>query len=352
MPSPLAWLLEPANASSRFICLRDLLDRPAGDPDLTAAQQAIPRQEPARAILDAQWPEGYWIAPGVGYSPKHKATVWQLIYLATLGAPRTAAIDRACAYALDNSRLPDGRFTSHAGDLSPRRHHARGAVACLNGNLLRAMAQLGYADPRLDQSLEALADMVLRDQFCCRFNASRPLPARMADGLPCAWGAIKALAAFAQVPPADRSPAVQQAIATGIAFLLDEQGAATSLSPLEYPTATAPSPLWLRFGFPLGHTSDLLELLEVLARLGLGPDPRLAAAADLVQGKQDGAGRWALEYTPQNAWADFGETGQPNKWVTLRALRALKLCGHWTGRSSKDRGTRGEARTNHALRRE
>jgi hypothetical protein len=331
IPSPLAWLLEPANASARFLCLRDLVDRPAADPERAAAQLAIPRQDPARAILDAQWPEGYWVAPGVGYSPKHKATVWQLIFLASLGAPRTVAVDRACAYVLDHSRLPDGRFTAHAADLSQRHRHARGAVACLNGNLLKAMAQLGYADPRLGQSLEALADIVLCDQFCCRFNAVKPLPARMADGLPCAWGAIKALAAFAQVPAGDRSPAVRQAVAAGIEFLLDEQGAASSLATMEYPTVTVPSPLWLRFGFPLGHTSDLVELLEVLGQLGLGQDPRLTAAADLVEGKQDGAGRWTLEYTPENTWTGFGATGHPNKWVTLRALRALKRCGRWSG---------------------
>jgi hypothetical protein len=342
LPGPLAWLLEPANASARFLCLRDLLGRPGVDPERTTAQLAIPKQDPARAILDAQWPEGYWIAPGVGYSPKHKATVWQVIFLAALGAPRTEAIDQACAYVLDHSRLSDGRFTAYASDLSQRRRHARGAVACLNGNLLRAMTELGYADPRLAQSLEALADMVLRDQFCCRFNAPEPLPARMVDGLPCAWGAIKALAAFAQSPPTDRTPHVQRAIAAGLAFLLDGQDAATNLAAMSYPAGTAASPLGLRFGFPLGHTSDLVELLDVLGQLELGADPRLAAAIELVQGKQDHPGRWVLEYTPRNTWAEFGETDQPNKWVTLRVLRALKRCGRWSADiSAGNEGRRG-----------
>lgn len=346
LPRPLAWLLEPANASVRYLCLRDLLDRSAGDADLAAARLRIPKQEPARAILDAQWPEGYWVGPGVGYSPKHKATIWQVIFLGALGAPRTPSVERACAYVLDNSRLTDGRFTAHAGDLSSRRRHARGAVACLNGNLLRAMDQLGCTDLRLEQSREALAELVLRDEFCCRFNAPEPLPARMAGGLPCAWGAIKALAAFAQVPAAGRSPVVQQAVEAGLRFLLDGRSASDGLAPAEYPTATQPSPLWLEFGFPLGHTSDLVELLEVLGQLGLGHDPRLASAADLVQAKQDAAGRWMLEYTPENTWAAFGQVAQPNKWVTLRALRALKYCGRWTASSGLgDQATPGQART-------
>lgn len=308
---PLPWLLEPENPSARYLALTGLLDRPASDPEVAAARAEIAGWGPVRAILDAQWPEGYWMRPGVGYSPKYRATAWQVIFLGALGAPLTAAIERACAYVLDHSRLPDGRFSAHKT--------ARGAVACLNGNLSRAMRQLDYQDPRLEESLKALAGMVLRDGFCCRFNAASPRPARMRDGLPCAWGAIKALGAFAAVAEGQRSPPVQAAAEAGVEFLLTGD-----LAKGGYPTASRPSPLWHKFGFPLGYTSDLLEALEVLGRLGVGRDARLTAAVEIVLSKQDEMGRWALEHTPGNTWASFGERGQPNKWVTLRALRALK----------------------------
>jgi hypothetical protein len=308
---PLPWLLEPKNPSARYLALTGLLDRPASDPEVAAARAEIAGWGPVRAILDAQWPEGYWMRPGVGYSPKYRATVWQVIFLGALGAPLSAPIEHACAYVLEHSRLPDGRFSAHKT--------ARGAVACLNGNLLRAMRQLGYQDPRLEESLEALAGMVLRDGFRCRFNATSPRPARMRDGLPCAWGAIKALGAFAAVAQEQRSPAVRAAAGAGVEFLL-----AGDLASGGYPTATRPSSLWQCFGFPLGYTSDLLEALDVLAELGVGRDARLARAVEIALSKQDASGRWALEYTPDNTWASFGERGQPNKWVTLRARRALK----------------------------
>ncbi len=311
---PLPWLLEGGNPSARYLALTGLLGLPAGDPEVLAAQSAIPGWGPARAILEAQWPEGYWMRPGIGYSPKYKATVWQVVFLAALGVLRTEAIDRACSYVLQNSRLPDGRFSAYK---TPQ-----GAVACLNGNLVRAMRQLGYEDSRLDESLEALAQMVLHDKFRCRFNAAKPLPAHMRDGLPCAWGAIKALGAFAEVPEEQRTAAVRAAIETGIQFLM--QG---HLVAGDYPTATVPSSLWQRFGFPLGYSSDLLEALEVLGKLGMGGDPWLGAAAEELQSKRDESGRWRLEHTPDNTWAEFGQLGQPNKWVTLRALRALKHVG-------------------------
>ena len=314
---PLPWLLEPENPSARYSALTGLLDRPADDPDVLAAQAAIPGWGAARAILDAQWPEGYWIAPGIGYSPKYKATVWQLIFLAALGAPRTEAVDRACVHVLSDSRLPDGRFSA--------KKTAQGAIACLGGNLLRALMQLGFDDPRMMESTEALAKMVIRDGYRCRYNALRDRdgvwPQRMRDGLPCAWGAIKVLGAFAEVPGEQRSPAVQDAIETGAALLLDG-----NLADGDYPTSTEPSPLWQQFGFPMGYTSDLLEALEVLGKLGVELGPQLAPFLDVVRSKSDESGRWMLEYTPGNTWAGFGKVGEPNKWVTLRALRVLRQC--------------------------
>lgn len=308
---PIAWLLEAQNPSARYLTLTGLLGRSVDDPEALAAQSAIPGWGPARAILDAQWSEGYWMRPGIGYSPKYRATVWQVIWLAALGAPRTEALDRACDYVLAHNRLPDGRFSAQKT--------AQGAVACLNGNLLRAMRQLGFTDSRLGESTEALAETANRDRFRCRFNARSPKPARMRDGLPCAWGAIKALGAFSEIPRRERSPAVESAIEEGLALLRSADLAGGC-----YPAAMKPSPLWQMFGFPLGYTSDLLEALEVLGQLGAGNVPGLAAAVVIARSKQDSAGRWRLEYTPDNAWASFGQVTEPNKWVTLRALRALE----------------------------
>lgn len=312
---PLDWLLEANNPSARYLALTGLLARPADDPEVVAARAAIPGWGPARAILDAQWPEGYWMKADAGYSPRYKATVWQVIFLAAMGAPLTGAIHRACSHLLDHSRLPDGRFSAYKT--------SKGSYLCLNGNLIRAMRQLGLEDPRLEQSTEALAVMVARDSFHCRANAERPMPTRMQDGLPCAWGAIKALGAFAEVPEERRSPSVRAAIEAGVRFLLGGD-----LASGDYPTATEPSPLWHRFGFPLGYTSDLLEALAVLGQFAVGRDPRLARAVEVARGKQVRAGRWVLEYTPPNTWASFGNVGEPNKWVTLRALRALKAWQH------------------------
>ncbi len=70
--------------------------------------------------------------------------------------------------------------------------------------------------------------------------------------------------------------------------------------------------------------SDILQNAEVLVKLGYGNDRRLANALELIRSKRDKLGRWPMEhdYTGKT-WVDFGPKKQPNKWVTLRALRIL-----------------------------
>jgi hypothetical protein len=85
------------------------------------------------------------------------------------------------------------------------------------------------------------------------------------------------------------------------------------------------SPNWFKFGYPLSYTSDILEALEVLAKLGRLRDPRLADAIQFMPSKQDNDGRWKLEYTLNGRmWTDIERKGEPSKWITLRAMRILR----------------------------
>ena len=308
------WLLEEDNPSARYLALRHVLGRPEEDPEVATARAAITGCPPARAILEAQWPAGYWMHPDVGYSPRHKATAWQIVFLAALGAPRTPAIDRACAFLLAHSRLPDGRFTAYAADLAGP-GIAQGTFLCLNGGLVRALFALDYVDPRREESLEALAGLLLdgapRCEVCSRDEKLDGTP--QAAAAPCVHGTVKALGALTRAPQAQRSPRVQAAIGQGVA-LLTAGDEATPLLAGEH-----------LFGFPPGEQTDLPEALQALAAAGAPPSPAVEAALAIVRGKRRSDGTWALDDTPENTWADFGTPGLPNKWVTLLALHALSL---------------------------
>ena len=124
-------------------------------------------------------------------------------------------------------------------------------------------------------------------------------------------------------PKYRRTHLIEAAVNHGVDFLF-------SVDPAEadYPTGWSdkPSRNWWKLGFPVFYVTDLLQNAEALVRLGYGNDPRLGKTLALIRDKQDDHGRWSLEYDyAGKTWAEFGEKKQPNKWVTLRALRVLKL---------------------------
>ena len=129
--------------------------------------------------------------------------------------------------------------------------------------------------------------------------------------------------AFAALPLERRTPLVNTAIKAGVDFIFTIDPATA-----EYPHPYAPktSGNWWKFGFPVFYVTDLLQLVEAMVGLGYGQDPRLANALQIIRDKQDSNGRWLLEYDYQGKIkADFGKKKEANKWVTLRALRALKM---------------------------
>ena len=143
------------------------------------------------------------------------------------------------------------------------------------------------------------------------------------EGLPCAWGAVKQLRALAAIPPRRRRAPVKRALATGVEFLFSRDPADA-----DYPMGwgnTKPSGSWFKLGFPSGYVADVLQVLEVLAELGHGRDPRLRRALDWLAAQQDAQGRWANRYAyPGKTTVPIEAQGKPSKWVTLRACTVLQ----------------------------
>jgi hypothetical protein len=327
---PVSWLLEPEDPGVRYLALRDLLDEPQDDPGLVAARQVAHTKGPIAAILDKMQPEGYWAKPGPGYTTKYRSTDWSLIMLAQLGAlaGEDERIRRACAYLLENALAPGGQFGVYGTPSS--------TIDCLQGNLCWALLELGYNDPRLDLAFEWMARTVTGEGMAPRTDkeAERRYYAYKCGpqfacgpnyGQPCAWGAAKVMLAFGKLPDSQRTHLIKNAIQEGVDFFFN-----TDPAKADWPTRLGdkPSRNWWKFGFPVFYVTDLLQVVEALVALGYGSDPRLANTIELIRKKQDEQGKWLLEYDyTGKTWVDFGMKKQPNKWVTLRALRVLKRLG-------------------------
>lgn len=323
----LAWLLETESPGVRYLALRDLLDRSAGDREVRAARRAAHAEGPIASVLAKMQPDGYWVTPGPGYNPKYRSTVWAVILLAQLGASakEDGRIATACGYVLDHALAPGGQF-SISGAPS-------GTFDCLQGNLCWALLELGCEDARLAMAFEWMARSVTGEGIAAAGERDAPrryyaykcgpdFACGANNKLPCAWGAAKVMLALGKWPAGRRNALMKRAIRRGVDFLLG-----TDPADAGYPSGFTgkPSGNWWKFGFPVFYVTDLLQIVEALAALGYGADRRLVRAVQLILDKQDADGRWGLEYDyAGKTWASFGPKKRPNKWVTLRALRALK----------------------------
>lgn len=354
---PLPWLLESRDPAVRHMTLRLLLGQSENEPGVKNALSAAMQSDPIAGILAAQHPEGYWVKPGPGYSPKYKATVWQLIFLDQLGAdPHDSRVQKACEYVLQHTQTEAGGLgiSGCKDDAVPPPSFR--VCHCLNGNLLRALIGFGYLDDdRVQRAIDWQARSITGEGFeppyhyyptgttgpgfCCVANGS----------LPCAWGAVKALLALTRIPAEKREPHVQRAIKQAVEFLLSrdplkadypagsESGdhkrnaarAGSSGGELtkdleEKGKAKKPSELWFKLGFPSGYVADVLQNLEALCQAGCAGDQRLHMAVKWVLNQQDTQGRWKNKYAYNGrTWKNIELQGAQSKWVTLRACHII-----------------------------
>ena len=323
--NPIDWLLKPDDPGVRYLALRDLIEADAKE--LATAAKLAHSEGQIAQILAKMKKEGYWEKPGAGYSPKYTGTVWSLILLAQLGASLKTdnRIATACSYVLEHALTEGGQFSVNGPP--------SGTIDCLQGNLCTALLDLGCQDTRLDKAFEWMARSVTgqgvapvaHKEASVRYYAGKCGP-NFACGannkLPCAWGAAKVMLAFSKLPEEKKTPLIRKAIQTGVDFLFS-----TDPAEANYPSgySNKPSGNWWKFGFPVFYVTDILQIVEALVGLGYGDDPRLAKAIKTINEKQDDQGRWPLEYDyTGKTWVNFGVKKQPNKWVTLRALRVLK----------------------------
>ena len=334
------WLLEPENPSVRYWALRRLLGRPEGDPEVQAARAAVTASRVVQRIFSKQAPAGHWCDAVTPYQPKYKATYWTVMLLGCLGLSRANEAVQRAAEHLFLFQQPDGGFSETGAQGARREYHyvaqrqeARGkpppeeapfiadllhqmTLSCLTGNLVAALRRLGYGDdPRVWRAVDWLVGIQNSDGgWLCPY-----WKAHVRDRHGCFYGTISPLEAFAEIPEEQRSPAVRQAIARGVEFLLVHR-----LYRSDHHGGQVIRPHWLTLSFPFFWSYNILRGLWVLTRLAY-QDERMADALSVLRQKQQPDGRWILEATPAGQMqASLEKKGKPSKWITLMALEVLQ----------------------------
>lgn len=296
---------EPENPSLRYWTLTDLLGRPAEEPEVQAARAAIPSYPPVAELLAAQKRDGYWVKRDY-YLPKHAGTFWTLSVLGDLGlSVENEHVRRGCEFMFT--------FQRENGALCRRRRVAgRGVVwsdqpgPCTHARSVRFLIQFGYAgDPRTRAATDWLLAAQREDgTWDCH-------PTRR-------YGCLRATLDVLRVAALDAEAAAHPAVRRGAEVVCDMLMAPRmSRYHVGIPWTTLEYPY---FGY------SVISALDALARLGYTLEHlKIAEAMDYLLSRQLPDGTWSLDQSPRRPPFDVGEPGRPNKWLTLDALRVIKV---------------------------
>ena len=334
----LDWLLEEDEPSARYETLVRLLGREENEPSVRTTRSLIGTRGWAARILDRQKEQTYWDNPNSCYVPKFSACSWQLIVLADLSvSSKDPRVAKAVEHFLELHNVETGGVS-----LRPKGHEKFEPHICATGNMVRALARMGYAED--DRVLDALDWLMSKQLPDGGWNCSAP-------GKHGSFMAtIEPLWALSEMMAHDARKGWEASAKRGSEFLLkhrifksDKDDSVVMLD-------------FLRLHYPLHYAYDFLHGLRVLTELGVKNDPRMDDAVSLLLEKRLPDGKWILDGVyrgwrhphamhgeetvsrPEErelitqGWGteralQLEEAGKPSKWITLQALLVLKRLG-------------------------
>jgi len=302
--STIDWLMQ-GDPAIRWQVMADLL---GDDAETVARERAkVATEGWGAALLAARGADGQWA--GGAHFPSTQPTLpgqpWTstahvLTELRLLGVdPADAAVRAAIADVKRITRWEYDDEPFFEGEVEP----------CINAALVTNAVYYGELDERIVERL---------------------LGERMADG---GWNCdqergsvrssfdttIAVLEALAAALTVRDDPRLREARESGEAYLLERHLLRRKT------TGEVPKPTYARFAFPPRHEYDALRALEHFRAVGATPDARMREALDLVRSKRRDDGTWPLDVIHGgDAVNDYGAVGEPNRWITLRALRVLR----------------------------
>jgi hypothetical protein len=320
---PTAWLLTSEEPWTRYRTLRDLLDRPEGDPDVRQARADMLAHAKVQQLArtTATWGERPLKNHGDASHP-----IYAFATLADFGIRASDAVAleglESGIQAVLAHQSSEGAFQTVV--LIPKRFGGSGEgawtwVLCDAPTLLYALLSLGLeSDIRVRRAADHLASMVTDNGWRC---AAAPEmgkfrgPGRKDD--PCPMANVYALKALAQAPESENG----QAIEAGAEMLLWHWeiraerklylfGIGTDYRKAKYPY------VWY----------NLLHVLEVLSQCPhVQGDARFQQMLGELAAQSDADGRLTAS-SMYRAWKDwsFANKREPSPWLTFLCSRILK----------------------------
>jgi hypothetical protein len=293
------WLLA-SDPSIRWQVMRDLTDAPA---EAVAVERSrVVSDGWGWQLLDLQRPDGQW-GDGVA-TPFWWSNLYTLVFLRDLGVDPS---DSRVRTAID---LVRSRVTWAAEFGSPPFFEGE-VEPCINGRVVALGAYFGQPSRRLVDRL--LSEQLADGGWNCEAEHGS-----VRSSFHTTICVLEGLLAFEQVLGAD--PAIANSRNRAHEYLLQRR----LLRRLS--TGEIIDRAWTAFAFPPLWHYDILRALEYLRAAGVAPDERVDEAVEIVRDRRRPDGRWLLDTRHRNTPYEemAGAVGEPNHWITLRALRVLR----------------------------
>jgi hypothetical protein len=294
----ITWLLD-TDPAIRWQTMRDLTDTPAAIVD--AERSRVASEGWGARLLDEQHADGHW-GDGVT-TPLWWSNMYTLVFLRDLGIDPSS---RRARTAIERVRdqVTWGPGFGHSpffeGEVEP----------CINGRVVALGAYFGERSDRLVDRL--LSEQLADGGWNC--EAERGSVRSSFHTTICV---VEGLRAFEQ--SFGEAPAITDARMRAHEYLL-ERRLLRRLS-----TGEIIDPAWAQFAFPPLWHYDVLRALDYLRAASVQPDARLDEAIAIVLQRRQDDGRWRLDVRHRDTLYEeiAGAVGEPNRWITLRALRVL-----------------------------
>lgn len=312
------WLLGRYNPFVRYFTLKELLDLNDSHPEVIKARQKIMKSMLIKMLLADQHQDGHWGEPGwIIHFPNTAGRLWLLAYL---GADREhPKIQKAIDYLLD--RWMQDIYhdkTKKYIRISKGWPSDWGFETCMHGWSLFALLRFGNLH---DQRIQKMINWIARYTRCD--DGDRILPeglqnAKLCQGKhTCIWGTIALLEAFSEIPFELRNKKVQKTLDNLAKFVLIHH-----INKRSHDLSRYLNPKLNQLG--AAHHQDFVTILTALTKSGYY-DERMQNAVSYLIRKQTKEGKWKLQRPIDKFGMPFGKRGEPSKWVTLRAMIALRM---------------------------
>jgi hypothetical protein len=302
------WLLD-SDPAIRWQVMRDLLHAP--EQEIAQERARITSEGIGKRILALQGSDGTW--SGAAWNPGWNSTMHALTLLSEFG------LDPANDAAVQALRLVRDKVTWQgcgpeecdqnpffAGEIEP----------CING-------QVAASGAYFKQDVEGIIERLLREQLSdggwncdTAFGSTR-------SSFNTTICVLEALLEY-EISTGG-NPDVKSARLRGQDYLLDRHlfHRKSTGEIIKYDRkGGAP---WAYFAFPNWWHYDILRGLDYLRKADITPDARLDDAIEVVLSKRNPDGHWNLDvqFSGEMLVELNDGVGQPDRWITLRALRVL-----------------------------